>query len=116
MMVTTKEVSFDEIFAEAVDTAFASLGDSAKRAVYWYITQEAGVENEGIATHVEVLAPALKAFFQKGSAVIEMMIMERISSRTGIVLRPEQCGTFVDAVRSFRKAYDKGPRIRVRVP
>lgn len=114
-MKTTKEESFNEIFAEAVDAAFASLGESAKGAVYWYITKETGVEKKGLASHVEVLAPALEAFFQKGSAIIEMMILQQVSSRTGIVLPEEQYGRFVDAVRRFSKAYDKGPRIRVRL-
>jgi len=112
---TTKEESFNEIFGEAVDAAFASLGESAKGAVYWYITRETGVEKKGLASHVEVLAPALEAFFQKGSTIIEMMILQQVSSRTGIVLPKEQYGGFVDAVSRLSKAYDEGPRIRVRL-
>jgi|HubBroStandDraft_6_1064221.scaffolds.fasta_scaffold963826_2 hypothetical protein len=114
-MQTTKEESFNEIFAEAVDAAFSSLGDSAKHAVYWYITQKAGIEKNELASHVETLTPALEGFFQGGSSIIEMMILQNLSSRTGVVLTQEQCDKFPDAVRLFSKAYRKGPRSEGRV-
>jgi hypothetical protein len=114
-METTNEESFDEIFAEAVDAAFGSLGDSAKQAVYWHITQKAGIEKNELASHVEDLVPALEEFFQGGSSVIEMMILQNLSSRTGVFLTREQCGNFPDAVGRFSKAYSKGPRLQVRV-
>ena len=114
-MGTTKVESFNQIFAEAVDAAFGSLGDSAKQAVYWYITQKAGVEKSEIASHVESLAPALEAFFQGGSSVIEMMILQQLSSRIGVFLSQEECRNFPEAVGRLSKAYGKGPRLEVRV-
>jgi hypothetical protein len=114
-METTKVEPFNQIFAEAVDAAFGSLGDSAKQAVYWYITQKAGLEKGELASHVESLAPALEAFFQGGSSVIEMMILQQLSSRIGVFLTQEECRNFPEAVRRLSKAYGKGPRLEVRV-
>jgi hypothetical protein len=114
-MQTTKEDSFDKIFAEAVDTAFGSLGDSAKHAVYWYITQKAGIEKNELASHVDALTPALEAFFQGGSSIIEMMILQNLSLRTGVILSQEQCSKFPEAVARCSKAYRKGSRPEGRV-
>jgi hypothetical protein len=115
-MQTIKVTSFNEIFAEAVDAAFDSLGDSAKQAVYWYITQKAGLDKAELASHVESLAPALEAFFQGGSVIIEMMILQQLSSRIGVFLSQEECRNFPEAVGRLSKAYGKGLRLEMRVP
>src|ERR1700687_1019224 len=114
-METTKKESFNQIFAEAVDAAFSSLGDSAKQAVYWHIAQRAGIEKNELASHVEALAPALEAFFQGGSSTIEMMILQQLSSRTGVFLAREECDNFSEAVGRCSNAYNTGPRLETGV-
>ena len=109
-----KEESFDQAFSAAVDEAFSSLGDSSKQAVYWYVTRKPGLQKEEFAANIEAFAAALEAFFRSGSSVIETMILQSLSSRTGVVLmRPEHDG-FVDTVKRMRAIRGRASRSRPR--
>jgi hypothetical protein len=109
-----KEKSFDEAFSAAVDEAFSSLGDSAKQAVYWYVTRKPGLQKEKFAANIEAFAAALEAFFRSGSSVIETMILQNLSSRTGVVLIRQQDGGFVDTVKRMREIRGRASRPRPR--
>jgi hypothetical protein len=102
-LILTTADSFDEAFSEAVDEAFSSLGDSAKQAVYWYVTTNHGLQKKDLASRIEDFAAALEAFFGSGSSVIEIMILEKLSSRTGAALTGEDYARFVETVKRFRK-------------
>jgi hypothetical protein len=97
-----KEESFDEAFSAAVDEVFSSLGDSSREVVYWYVTRAPGLQKEDFAANIEAFAAALEAFFRSGSSVIEEMILQKLSSRTGIVLIRPQYDGFVDTVKRMR--------------
>ncbi len=107
MVLTTTRRPFDEAFSEAVDEAFSSLGESAKQAVYWYVTSKPGLSRNELGSHVDAFAAALEGFFRSGSSVMEMLILQRLSSLTGIELKPDDFRQFVDAVKRIRKMVAK---------
>jgi hypothetical protein len=112
--MTKTEESFEEAFSAAVDEAFSSLGDSSKQAVYWYVTRNSRLQGKDLASNIEVFAAALEAFFRSGSPVIEMMILQKLSSRTGVVLIQQRHGGFVDSFRRMRKISERASKSRFR--
>jgi hypothetical protein len=101
--MTTIEESFDEIFSEAVEEAFSSLGDFAKQAVYWYVVNKPDLQKEHLASNIEAFAASLEAFLGSGSSVMERIILQRLSSRTGVAIGQEERARFVDAVNLIRE-------------
>jgi hypothetical protein len=111
LVLTTTRPPFDEAFSEAVDEAFSCLGESAKQATYWYVTSKHGLPKDELGSHVDDFAAALEGFFLSGSSVMEMLILQRLSSLTGIKLDPDDFRQFVDTVKRIRRMVAKAPKL-----
>ena len=85
---------FERLLQEAVDEGLASLGESAKQAIYFHLERIFGIRKEGISDSVETFADALKEIFGQGADFIEILIMKRLYEKTGHVLKGKRLESF----------------------
>jgi len=77
------KTAFEKLFLEAVDEALASLGDSAKQAIYFHLENKFEIARNEIPQHVEDFAEGLEKIFGVGSQFLEILIMKKLYERTG---------------------------------
>ena len=77
------EKAFKRLLLEAVDEALASLGDSARQAIYFHLENKFKIRRDEIPHRVEDFADGLEKIFGVGARFIEILIMKKIYERTG---------------------------------
>jgi len=78
----TKKV-FERLMLESVDNALASLGDSAKEAIYFHLEDKFSIEKNEIPQRVEDFAEGLEKIFGIGAQFLEILIMKNLYERVG---------------------------------
>lgn len=78
----TKKV-FERLMLESVDDALASLGDSAKQAIYFHLEYKFSIEKNEIPQRVEDFAEGLEKIFGIGAQFLEILIMKNLYERVG---------------------------------
>ena len=68
---------------ESVDEALASLGDSAKQAIYFHLEDKFSIEKNQIPQRVEDFADGLEKIFGVGAQFLEILIMKKLYEKTG---------------------------------
>lgn len=101
--------AFDKLLLEAVDEALASLGDSAKQAIYFHLESKFKVSKDKIPSHVDVFADGLEKIFGVGAKFIEIIIMKKLYERIGKPLEMDSSKEleFVDYVEAAKRAFTK---------
>lgn len=79
--------SFEKLLLEAVDEALASLGDSAKQAIYFHLEDKFEITKDEIPQHVEDFATGLVKIFGVGAQFLEILIMKELYERIGQPLK-----------------------------
>jgi hypothetical protein len=99
--------NFDDIFLESVDEALSSLGDSAKRSVYFHLEDKFGLEKGIIAKKPKELESGLDKIFGAGSKYIEILIMKSLHGKLEHPIEWEQNKEliFVDYVNAAKRSY-----------
>jgi hypothetical protein len=75
--------AFEKLFLEAVDEALASLGHSAKQAIYFHLESKFEIERNQIPESVEDFADGLAKIFGVGAQFLEILIMKELYERIG---------------------------------
>jgi len=75
--------SFEELFADAVDEALSSLGNSCKQAIYFHLEKTFKIKKCLIPYKIEQFASALEEIFGFGSKFLEIKIMECLYQKAG---------------------------------
>jgi hypothetical protein len=75
--------AFEKLFVEAVDEALASLGDSAKQAIYFHLENKFEIRRNQIPERVEDFADGLEKIFGVGAQFLEILIMKKLHERVG---------------------------------
>ncbi len=75
--------AFEKILLEAVDEALASLGDSARQAIYFHLENRFAVERTEIPKRIEDFADGLDKIFGVGAQFLEILIMKQLYQKTG---------------------------------
>ena len=101
--------TFDKILLEAVDEALASLGDSAKQAIYFHLESKFKISKDEIPSNVNVFANGLEKIFGAGAKFLEILIMKKLYERIG---KPLELDTnkeleFVDYVEAAKRTFTK---------
>ncbi|MGB9671540.1 MAG: hypothetical protein ACPL0C_06615 [Candidatus Bathyarchaeales archaeon] len=101
--------AFDRLLLEAVDEALASLGDSAKQAIYFHLESKFKISKEEIPSHVDVFADGLEKIFGAGAKFLEIIIMKKLYERIGKPLEWDASKEleFVDYVEAAKRAFAK---------
>lgn len=99
--------NFDDIFLESVDEALSSLGDSAKRSVYYHLEDKFGLEKGIIAKKPQELESGLDNIFGAGAKYIEILIMKNLHCKLEHPLEWKQSKelVFVDYVNAAKRGY-----------
>jgi hypothetical protein len=101
--------AFDKLLLEAVDEALASLGDSARQAIYFHLENKFKVSKDEIPSHVDVFADGLEKIFGAGAKFLEIIIMKKLYERIGKPLEWDSSKEleFVDYVEAARRSFTK---------
>ncbi|MEM2465938.1 MAG: hypothetical protein QXZ47_01380 [Candidatus Bathyarchaeia archaeon] len=102
--------SFDEILLEAVDEALASLGESAKRSIYYHLEKKFKIPREEIPNRIKDFAEGLEKIFGIGAHFLEILVMKGLYNRIG---KPFEWNErkefiFVNYVEAARESFMKG--------
>lgn len=101
--------TFDKLFLEAVDEALASLGDSAKQAIYFHLERKFNIRKIEIPYHVEDFSKGLEKIFGLGAQFIEILVMKRLYQRIGQPLEWDEDKelVFAEYVVAARRSFQK---------
>ena len=101
--------TFDKLFLEAVDEALASLGDSAKQAIYFHLERKFNIRKSEIPYHAEDFAKGLEKIFGLGAQFVEILVMKRLYQRIGQPLEWDEDRelAFAEYVVAARRSFQK---------
>jgi hypothetical protein len=81
--LTRKKKTFEKLLTEAVDEALASLGESAKQAIYFHLENKFKIAKKDIPYRLEDFAGGLEKIFGLGAHFIEILIMKSLFEKIG---------------------------------
>lgn len=102
--------AFDKLLLEAVDDALASLGDSAKQAIYFHLKNKFKIARNEIPQHVEDFAEGLEKIFGVGAQFLQILIMKELYERIGQPLEWDESKEliFAEYVVAARRSFQSG--------
>jgi hypothetical protein len=101
---------FDKLLLEAVDEALASLGDSAKQAIYFHLEDKFKIARNEIPQRVKDFVHGLEKIFGMGARFLEILIMKQLHERIGGPLEWDESKelVLVEYVTATRRSFLKG--------
>ena len=107
--MTGKRKAFENLLIEAVDEGLASLGESAKQAIYFHLEDKFEIAKNDIPYHLEDFTDGLEKIFGLGARFIEILIMKSLFEKIGQPLEWNQKKNlvFVEYVAAAKKSFLK---------
>jgi hypothetical protein len=104
-----KRKAFENILIEAVDEGLASLGESAKQAIYFHLEGKFKITKKDIPYHLEDFTDGLEKIFGLGAHFIEILIMKSLFEKIGQPLEWNEKKelVFVEYVAAAKQSYLK---------
>ena len=101
--------AFEKLLTEAVDEALASLGESAKQAIYFHLEDKFKISKSNIPHRLEDFADGLEKIFGLGAHFIEILIMKSLFEKIGQPLEwdPSKELVFVEYVAAAKESFLK---------
>ena len=81
--MTRKRKAFENILIEALDEGLASLGESAKQAIYFHLEDKFKIAKKDIPYRLEDFTDGLEKIFGLGARFIEILIMKSLFEKIG---------------------------------
>jgi hypothetical protein len=75
--------AFERILLKAIDDALASLGDSARQAIYFHLEKKFKISKKDIPHRLKDFADGLEKIFGLGARFIEILIMKNLYEKIG---------------------------------
>jgi len=103
--------SFCKMFGEAIDEAFSSLGESARKAIYTHLENSFGIKKSEIPYRINDFSDALEKIFGPSARNLEILCIKNIQAKARIDYEcdlPESIGselTFKEYVRFAKQNY-----------
>ena len=72
----------DDVVLSSIDDGLDSLGESAKRVLYYYLEQKENIRRADIVSEPEKFILLLRGIFGPGSAIIERSILFQLQKKT----------------------------------
>lgn len=103
---------FDKLLLEAIDEALASLGESARQAIYFHLEDKFRIARNEIPQRIEDFVEGLQKIFGMGAHFLEILIMKKLHERIGSPLQWDENKRLVLAeyVAAARHGLPKGRR------
>lgn len=104
--------AFQDLLLEAIDSALASLGDSAKQSVYYHLQKEFNVSRNEIPDRIGDFDSGLEQIFGAGTRFLEVMVMKKLYEEMGskgkiLTLDINKEFNFIDYVKAAQTTYEK---------
>jgi len=98
---------FEKLLLEAVDEGLSSLGESSKRAIYFYLKIGFNLKKHEIPYKIEDFADAIEKIFGLGANFLEVLIMKRLYEKVGqpLKLQVSKDFTFTEYVAAVRRSF-----------
>lgn len=109
--------SFEEIFLEAVDESLASLGDSARQAIYFHLKDKFKIAKNDIPNRLQEFTDGLEKIFGLGARFLEILIMKKLYEKIGQPLEwsEEKELVFVEYVTAAKKSFSKEKQSKAQI-
>lgn len=78
-----REETFEKLLIEAVDSALASLGESARQAIYFHLQNRFKIARKDIPHRLGDFETGLEKIFGLGAQFIEILIMKDLYGKIG---------------------------------
>ena len=106
---------FDKLLLDAVDSAFSSLGDSAKKSIYFHLETKFKVPKAKIPYRLEDFQNGLENIFGVGTRFLEILIMKKLYETMepkGRNLKWDEGKEFkfTDYVKTAEQVFSRGKR------
>jgi hypothetical protein len=104
-----KRKAFENLLTEAVDEALATLGESARQAIYFHLENKFKIAKKDIPYRLEDFANGLEKIFGLGAHFIEILIMKSLFEKIGQPLEWNKSKEliFVEYVTAAKRSYLK---------
>jgi hypothetical protein len=104
-----KREAFENLLLEAVDEALASLGDSAKQAIYYHLEDKFKITKNEIPNRLKDFTEGLEKIFGLGARFIEILIMKKLYEKIGKPLEWNESKEliFFDYVTAAKQSFQK---------
>jgi hypothetical protein len=106
---------FHKLFLQAVDSAFTSLGDSARQSIYFHLETRFGMPRDEIPDRLEDFENGLEKIFGAGTKFLEILIMKRLYEMMQPKSRIMKWNNgnefkFIDYVKATERSFHKKKR------
>lgn len=78
-----RSCDFKELLLEAVDAALSPLGDSSKKAIYFYLEKNFALRKQDIPNKIEEFTDAIEELLGYGARILEIEIMKHLFVKIG---------------------------------
>jgi len=93
---------FNEALLEAIDSAFSSLGESCRRALYFHLERTFRLPRRQIPKKPEEFDETLKTIFKSGAAFLEKLILRKLCEMLGVSAVEDDALDFVESISMIR--------------
>ena len=108
---------FDDILLETIDETLSSLGEPAKKTIYFHLQNNFRISKNEIPKKINEFSDIIQKIFGSGAGILEIKFMKTLHSKINIDLKwPEYEGplskwiimdmTFIEYVNSMRTTYE----------
>ncbi len=88
-MKSNNNEKFDDILLESIDDAFSSLGQSAKKSIYFYLENGLLISKQQIPSRIDDFSDALEQIFGVGARNLELLIMKKLNEKVNCMYKWE---------------------------
>ena len=74
---------FELLLSEAIDEGLSLLGDSGKKAIYFYLDKQYDIKQHEMGARVEDFSVALEKIFGLGAVFLQTLILKRLYLKMG---------------------------------
>jgi len=100
---------FEELLLAVIDDALSTLGDSARKSIYFHLESRFRIPRSDIPQRLQVFEDGLVKIFGPGAQFLEILIMKKLHEKVGLSLDWDESKplVFVDYITAAKRSYAK---------
>lgn len=103
-------MSFEKVLLEAIDEEFSLLGESAKKAIFFYLEKDYRINKQDIPYRVEAFTEAIEKIFGVGAKILEIGIMKNLFNKMGYQIPYFHTQEYLEFTKYIESARNVGVR------
>ena len=98
---------FEELLLAVIDDALSTLGDSARKSIYFHLESRFRIPRSDIPQRLQVFEDGLVKIFGPGAQFLEILIMKKLHEKVGKSLRWDESKelVFTEYVAAAKQAF-----------